>query len=238
PLTVTRWFQTRQHAAPAFFRRTLPRVAAVAVLSLVAIEGTLWTREQLAERRLVKPPEGTPNVLVVVVDTLRADHASLYGYERLTTPNLDGIARQGVLFENDIAASSWTLPSHASLLTGRYPHEHLAEDENPLDRRYPTLPEVLQRRGYRTGGFSANMYYFSRRAGFARGFIRFEDYFYSVGDMFFRTIWGRILNRYAPDSPRFDELPIRKRAAEVNRELFHWIDADRNRPFFAFINYF
>jgi arylsulfatase A-like enzyme len=237
-LTVTRWFRTRENAAPAFFRRTLPWVAAVVLLSLVVIEGTLWTREQLAERRLVKPPQGAPNVLIVVVDTLRADHASLYGYKRLTMPNLDAIAKQGALFENDIAASSWTLPSHASLLTGRYPHEHLAEDENPLDRRYPTLPEVLQGHGYRTGGFSANTYYFSRRGGFTRGFIHFEDYFYSVGDMFFRTVWGRILNRYAPDSPRFDELPTRKRAAEVNRELLHWIDANRNRPFFAFINYF
>ena len=65
-----------------------------------------------------------PNVLVIVVDTLRADHVSAYGYTRATSPNLDRMAQQGVLFENAVSTSSWSLPSHVSLLTGRYQFEH------------------------------------------------------------------------------------------------------------------
>ena len=64
---------------------------------------------------------------MIVVDTLRADHLSSYGYPRPTSPNLDRIARGGVLFENAFATSSWTKPSHASLVTGRYTYEHGAD---------------------------------------------------------------------------------------------------------------
>ena len=237
-ITLTRWFSPRTANVSTYFRKTLPWIAVAAVLLVVGVEGGQRIRERRAEQRLAHLPAGTPNVLVIVMDTVRADHVSLYGYERPTTPNLQQIAREGVTFDNDIAASSWTLPSHASMLTGRYPHEHGADGETPLDTRYPTLSEALRQHGYRTAGFSANLFYFTRRGGFARGFIHFEDYFYSLGDMFFRTLWGRIANRYAPDSPRFDELPTRKRASEVNRELIHWIDQDRSKPFFAFINYF
>jgi len=81
---------------------------------------------------------GSPNILLIVVDTLRADHLASYGYKRETSPNLDRLAEQGVVFESAFATSSWTLPAHASLVTGRYPHEHGAEDE-PLDNRYPTI---------------------------------------------------------------------------------------------------
>ena len=66
----------------------------------------------------------SPNVLIIIVDTLRADHLSPYGYTRDTSPYLNQLAKQGVVFENAIAPSSWTLPSHASMLTGLYPAQH------------------------------------------------------------------------------------------------------------------
>jgi arylsulfatase A-like enzyme len=237
-VTFNRWFQKHKPETLSLLHRTLPVVVAIAVLAFLGVEGTAWLRERVAAAKLPPATPGSPNVLVVVIDTLRADHLALYGYNRETTPHLDAIAKQGVVFENDISPSPWTLGSHASMLTGRYPHEHGVDHEVALGTTYPTLPEVFERRGYRTGGVSANLYYFARRTGLTRGFIHFNDYFYSAGDMFYRTLWGRIINKYAPDSPRFDELFTRKRAPQVNQELLSWIDQDRSKPFFAFINYF
>jgi arylsulfatase A-like enzyme len=220
-----------------FFRRTFGWVVTVAIAAFVVIHGGLWLREKLATRSLT-PAAGSPNVVVVVVDTLRADRMSLYGYGRQTSPNIDSIARQGVIFDNAIATASWTLPSHASLLTGRYPHEHKAETDAPLDAHYATLSEVMRDRGYRTGCFTANLYYFSRRGGFDRGFLHFDDYFYSLGDMFYRTVWGRMFNRFVADRLSWDDFPQGKRAADVNREMLGWVDHDPAKPFFAFLNYF
>ena len=237
-VTFNRWFQKHVPDTLSRLRRTLPVLVTIAVLAFLAVEGTAWLRERVATSKLPPAAPGAPNILVVVMDTVRADHLSLYGYGRETSPHLDALAKQGVVFERDIAPSPWTLGSHASMLTGRYPHEHGVDHEVALDHRYPTLPEIFDEHGYRTGGFSANLYYFARRTGLTRGFLHFDDYFYSAGDMFFRTLWGRILNKYAPDSPRFDELYARKRAPLVNQELLGWIDQDRSKPFFAFVNYF
>ena len=127
-------------------------------------------------------------MLVIVVDTLRADHVSSYGYPRPTTPNLDRLAQQGVRFENAISPCSWSLPSHVSLLTGLYQFEHGVGSVQPEPwlgwgnkgmGGFPTLGEALEHRGYRTGAFSANRTYFSRDLGFGRGFLHFEDYFHS-----------------------------------------------------------
>jgi len=153
-----RTLSKRESSGLPFFRRTVPWVVSVAIAAFVVIHGGLWLRERLATQSLAPAP-GSRNVVVVLVDTLRADHMSLYGYARQTSPNIDGIARQGVTFDNAIATASWTLPSHASLLTGRYPHEHQAEVDAPLDAHYATLSGVMRNRGYRTGGFSANLFY-------------------------------------------------------------------------------
>jgi arylsulfatase A-like enzyme len=227
----------RESTGLCFFRKSLPWVAVAAAVAFAGIHGGLWLRERIATRNLAAST-GSPNVVVVLVDTLRADHMSLYGYPRPTSTNIDRIATEGVTFDNAVATASWTLPSHASLLTGRYPHEHQAEIDAPLDAHYTTLSEALRGRGYRTGGFSANLFYFTRRGGFDRGFIHFDDYFYSVGDMFYRTLWGRIFNRYVPDRLGWDEWPEGKRAEDVNREMLRWADADSGKPFFAFLNYF
>jgi arylsulfatase A-like enzyme len=237
-LTFNIWFQKNVLYTTNLLRRTLPAVMAIAVVVFLAVEGTVWSRERIAIAKLPPAAPGSPNVLVVVIDTLRADHMALYGYARETTPHLDAIAKHGVVFENDISPSPFTLGAHASMFTGRYPHEHGVNHEVALGKTYATLPEVFARHGYRTVGASGNVSYFSRRSGLARGFIHFNDYFYSAADMFYRTLWGRIVHKYLPDTPRFDEVYARKRAPQVNQELLSWIDRDRNRPFFAFINYF
>jgi arylsulfatase A-like enzyme len=223
--------------------RSAPKIIAwasvVTLVAFVSVEGGARISERRMVANLPAASKSSPNVLVILVDTLRADHLSLYGYARPTSPHIDAVARQGVVFDDAISTSSWTLPVHESLLTGRYPHEQGSLREQPLNPAYPTLAEVLDGRGYRTGAFSANNDFFCRRAGFARGFSHFEDYFYSAGDMVYRTFWGRLFARdYVAELLGLDELPARWKAAEVNHSLLHWLDRDRDKPFFAFVNYF
>ena len=94
------------------------------LLAFAGIQGGQRLRERNAVAELPPAEPGAPNVLVIVLDTLRADHLAAYGYARPTSPNFDRVAQQGVLFENAISTTSWSLPSHVSLLTGRYQFEH------------------------------------------------------------------------------------------------------------------
>jgi arylsulfatase A-like enzyme len=273
-VAFARWSRKREITVLQFWKRTTPRLAAAWVLVFAGIQGGKWLHERSVVAQLPPAVPGAPNVLMIVVDTLRADHLSSYGYTRPTNPNLDRMAQQGVLFENAISTSSWSLPSHVSLLTGRYLFEHGVGNVQPepwlgWDGRslggYLTLGEALHRKGYRTGAFSANRTYFSRDVGFGRGFIHFEDYFHSPADMFVRTLYGRefariylqrtekslvkrtlrkfrftsLLDQDAEGSGSYGgAFGIRKRANVVNEEVMQWIDHDRQRPFFAFLNYF
>lgn len=239
-VALTRWFRNHEAASLRFWHRSLPWVGAGALLALVGIQGGIWIRERVATASLPKASSESPNILVIVVDALRADHLSSYGYARVTSPNVDRIAQQGVLFENAFPTSSWTLPSHASLLTGRYVYEHRVgwETENVLTNSpYPTLAEALRSRGYRTGGFSGNLFWFTRDRGFDHGFIHFEDYFQSVADMVLRTLYGRLIESFVLRPLGFEDIPARKRASDINRALLRWIDRDREKPFFVFLNY-
>ena len=109
---------------------------------------------------------------------------SLHGYSRRTTPNLELLAGRGVRFDLAFATSSWTLPSHASLFTGRWPHELGVDWKSPLKDGTPTLAEYLGAHGYDTAGFVANLDYCSRETGLARGFAHYEDYPIELYDAF------------------------------------------------------
>jgi len=119
--------------------------------------------------------QSRPDLVLVTVDTLRADHLSSYGYVRETTPFLDDLANHGVLFENAIAASSTTVPSHATILTGLYPTQHGAQANGELIRPgVLTAAQVLGAAGYQTAAFVSTSAHF-RPAGLDRGFRYFED---------------------------------------------------------------
>ncbi len=136
-------------------------------------------RDWLKERReLFRPlPTGDPpNVLLIVMDTVRADRLSLYGYHRPTSPALEALAKGGIRFDEARATAPWTLPSHASMFTGRWPHELDASWRTPLGTKFPTLAEYLGSRGYATAGFVANVEYCSSEFGLDRGFTHYEDY--------------------------------------------------------------
>lgn len=116
-----------------------------------------------------------PSIVLIVMDTLRADRMSLYGYERPTTPRLEELAARGVVFDEACAASSWTWPSTASILTGLLPEAHGVRGAGAcyLDASLVTLGEVLQARGYTTGGFVGNPLIVSDK-GFDQGFEHFS----------------------------------------------------------------
>ncbi len=128
------------------------------------------------------PPAGAPDVVFIVMDTVRARNVSAYGYHRETTPNFDAFAAEGVLFEDATAPSTWSLPAHASLFTGMFPSVHnghgetryLAEERPPLEeggepRPMPTLAEAFARAGWETRCFTANTF-ISPSFGLTRGF--------------------------------------------------------------------
>ena len=114
--------------------------------------------ERWHRRPRQRPSTEQPNLVFIVMDTLRADRMSCYGYGKRTTPHADALANRGVLFENAFATSSWTWPSTASLLTGLLPYEHgvISNSACNLNLGYETVAEVLQGRGYTTAAISCN----------------------------------------------------------------------------------
>lgn len=219
--------------------RLMP-LAAAAVVGLVIIVGggSRWS-EWIALRRLNAAPPGAPNVLLLVIDTQRADHLSSYGYSRPTTPNLDRLASEAVRFEQAHSPSSWTLPSHASMLTGRRPREHRAgEPMRPfLGRQFPTLPEALDQIGYATGAFVSNNVWLGRQVKLDRGFLHYDDFFEHGREALLKPLLMRkIAWEWAP-AMGVRTLSEPRRADSVNAAMLEWIDGLSGRPFFAFLNY-
>ena len=216
----------------------LKRLAATTIVLFLLIQGGGWVGEKIKTSQMGENSTA-PNVIVIVVDTLRADHLSSYGYERQTSPFIDSLAAEGVRFENAISPSSWTQPSHASMLTGRYTYEHQAETQ-PLDDTYPTIGEALQTTRYRTGAFSANTLFFTRRQGFGRGFLHFEDNYLSVPDALLNSsLYGYLFDYYGlRKALNYEGVPYRRLASDINHSALNWIDQGDAEPFFLFINYF
>ena len=226
-------------------RVSLPAMA----VSLIVLTGLTYQRVTSAEHRALSqlPPakRGAPNVLLVVLDNVRAASLSLHGYPRPNTPNLERLASQGIIFAQARSTAPWTLPSHASMLTGRWPHELSVGPDLALDGEFPTLAEVLEREGYSTAGFAGNATYCNSLYGLNRGFARYEDFYESQTVSLFETIRSSGLGRRIvqmlgyPISFASGETSVRKTAAMINRDVVGWLAGrPANRPFFVFINYF
>jgi hypothetical protein len=125
--------------------------AAVATAAILALAGC--NRIDASRREGGRPVPTGPNVLLITIDTLRADHVGAYGAVAAETPALDGLAGEGVLFETSIAATPLTLPSHASILTGMTPPRHAVRQSGifRLDGSHETLAERFREAGYDTG---------------------------------------------------------------------------------------
>jgi arylsulfatase A-like enzyme len=158
----------------------------------------------------VAPRDGSVNVILISLDTLRADHLGCYGYPAPTSPNLDKLAADGVRFKHDASSSSWTLPSHMSLLTSRTPAHHGVLHENRgFDPSIVTLADVLREGGYVTGAFTAGGYVGSR-FGFSKGFD-----FYFEGGM-------------SGENPRAAEI--------LSRKVTAWLGRNADKKFFLFLH--
>lgn len=122
-------------------------------------------------------PKPARNVILISIDTLRADHLSCYGYEFPTSPQLDAFASRGALFEQAISSSGWTVPAHMTMLTGFDPLEHQASGyprPGRLTLKIETLAEILKRNGLRTAAFVGGGYLWPR-SGFPRGFQKYSS---------------------------------------------------------------
>ena len=233
------------------------RSAAVRGLALLGVGGLvlLVTGKPLATTPLVEdvvtavpPPANTPDVILVSLDTTRADHLSTYGYGRETSPNLTAFASDAQLFTQARSPAGWTLPGHASMLTGLYPNRHGAHLAGgwlagqsidgrrnvafPLAADRTTLAEALRDRGYQTGGFVANFSYLYRDYGMAQGFGRYED----APGLLLR-IHPPVIRAVRAFQPGFCVKPYRT-AREINAAALDWLDrAPSGRPAFLFVNY-
>ena len=117
------------------------------------------------------------HIIIYVLDALRADHLSCYGYHRNTTPNIDALVERGVLFENCFTATTWTRPVAASILAGVYPEVHKTRTRyDTFSTRLNTIAEVLTKGGYKCAGFST-MGNIASEIGFSRGFEQYFDLF-------------------------------------------------------------
>ncbi len=164
-------------------------------------------------------PARPPSLLLVSLDTLRPDRLACYGAPRATAPSLDALAARGALLEDVSAPSPWTLPSHASLLTGLYPARHGVSDrEHSLGAGCTTLAERLAAAGYRTHAV-VNAEHVSARYGLGRGFEAYDQV----------SEWGvdaggarRIVNR----------------GGEVTARGLAWLEQAQDEPFFLFLHYY
>ena len=231
---------------PVGFERLLRRTVAIPVLMTIALALVVNVQLETSERRalahLTEARPNAANVIVIVWDAVRARSLSLYGNSRPTTPNLERLAEQGVVYDRAIATSPWTLPSHASMFTGLFRHQLDVGWALPFRQGAPTLAEVLDGAGYRTGGFVGNLLYTDAEHGLARGFAHYEDRPVSLGEV----LWNSPLLRTLADDENGLTLkglgPHRylwhKSAGTINRDFLRWVAQDSARPFFAFLNYF
>jgi choline-sulfatase len=164
---------------------------------------------------------GKSNLIVITVDTLRADRLGCYGYSGIQTSNIDSLAAQGARFAAVVAQVPLTLPSHCSILTGTYPMFHQVRDNvgYRLDSSKSTLAEVVKAQGYRTAAFVGS-YVLSAKFGLNQGFDFYDDDFGKP------TRAGGIVNLNQLERP----------AAEVIRRAVQWIENKSSSPFFTWIH--
>ena len=228
----------RRAAVTRLVRVTLPVLVAAVVVIALALNVPRWRAERRAIAALPAAPPDAPNVLLLILDTVRSLNLSAYGYARPTTPALERLAARGVAFDRAIAPSSWTLPSHATLFTGRLPHELSVAWDRPLDRAHPTLAESFRDAGYLTAGFVGNLVYVTDESGLDRGFTHFESVRVTPGSIAFSARFLRMLLEW-PVGQRVtgqQDLLWRRTAPQLRARALKWLDARPERPWFAFLN--
>jgi arylsulfatase A-like enzyme/Tfp pilus assembly protein PilF len=195
-------------------RRVIVRAAGAAALGILIFLGL---NKIFFKKRLGTFPE--MNVLLFTLDTTRADHIGCYGYPNIRTPNIDGLAAEGVLFKNATAQAPLTLPSHSSIFTGTYPFIHGVRDNGGfyLEPEKITLAEVLKQKGWTTSAF-IGAFVLDSRWGINQGF----DYYYDNFDF-------AKYKKISLDS-------VQREGGEVIKAFFDWFKTNGDRRFFSWIH--
>ena len=165
------------------------------------------------------------NIVLISIDSLRADHLSTYGYSRKTSPNIDQLADEGVVFSDAYSVTSWTLPAHLSMLTSLYPLSHgVFTDRARLDENRRILPEVLKEEGYATAAF-VSAPYLNSRFGFKQGFDVYDDLLSSEAAS--RKAAGQVGDALGMvTSPK------------LTQAIDDWLQGHYQEKFFLFLHYF
>lgn len=195
------------------------RVAVVAVAVLL-LAGGLWMLRSRAGSPAAGPPAVRDNILLITLDTARADRFGAYGYARARTRYLDRLAAEGVRFEWAFSTAPITLPAHASIFSGLYPFEHGVRNNGNfyLSDKVETLATTLAKHGYRTGAF-VSAFVLDRRYGLARGFDVYDD-------------------RMRGAQAQVVSLEAERRGDYTSQALTAWLDRESGdrRPFFAWLH--
>lgn len=237
------------HKAGSFLLKAwgTPALVAAVVVGLVGFAAVSGTPAAAVGGASGDAPENAPNVLFIVVDTLRADHLPAYGYANGSTPNLDRFAEDAVRYDQAFSNASWTRPSFASILTGRYAASHSVMGKpDALPDDVVTLPEALHDGGYGTAGwvtnFNVNAHY-----NFQQGFDLFDflgpENVLWADDAAIKLLLMQVLRRgYETVNARLGRVQpgsIYQDAETVNQNLTGWLDegAPSDTPWFMFVGY-
>lgn len=217
------------------------------LLCLIAFATTGTPEPSVALAKLEKPaaPADAGNVLVIVVDTMRADHLGVYGSDQAKTPNLEALAKDGVVFDHMFSNASWTRPSFASILTGRYPSSHRTTlKSSSLPDEITTLPEAMQDAGYTTLGIATN-YNVAPFFNFHQGFDAYKylepNFVLGANDTAAKLLFVQFLRQrietYRAKRNQVEPGSAYQDASIVNRELLALLGDAPQTPFFAFVGY-
>lgn len=189
-------------------------------------ERTGTDEESLATRGIQQSKQ--PNVLLIGIETLRADHVGCLGYDRETTPTLDRLAQEGVLCARAMSTSAWTLPSVMSVMTSLNPNVHQTQTyKDRLPGEVTTLAEVLKANGYTTVGFVSNPV-LDGKYGFSDGFDFYDDFTISL---------DAGLDIFAKHSETLNDQQIVNTGELVTQMAAHWLQRNQDEPFFMFVFY-
>jgi arylsulfatase A-like enzyme len=238
------------------WRRRIHGAALIGIGVLGLLVLTQWHKEPAVPRPLTAGTAGpAPNLLWIVLDTLRADRMSVYGYERPTTPELQALAKAGITFDMARSTAPWTLPSHISMFTGLWPSDHGACVDRAYHGDSPTLAEHLRGQGYATAGIVANVRMCNTVYGVGRGFDHYVDYPWrddvNVKMALKNTALGPVVfgiaRRLGIRPPALYPYDYRQPASEITAKGRQWLDsldrpatnavADSRPPYFLFLNF-
>jgi arylsulfatase A-like enzyme/TolA-binding protein len=185
-------------------------------------------KKKRERRRIAFLQKDNPNIVLISIDTLRADHLSCYGYSKKTSPHIDKLAEEGTLFSQNISAAPWTTPSHMSIFTSLYPILHeVNEMRKRLDEKRVTLAEVLKKNGYTTAAFISAPTMLPYELGFGQGFDLYDDYTVTFDIHFnlFRKNERKLTNNDHPINPL------------THWMVTNWLERNHKKSFFIFLHY-